>query len=47
MTRDAKVYVKGAIRHDDHDTLNLAYWHQVVMNTETQATAMRNVAFLD
>jgi len=47
MQRDARVYVKGAIRHVDHDTITLAYWHQVVMNTETQALAMRDVAFLD
>jgi hypothetical protein len=47
MQRDARVYVKGAIRHEDHDTITLSYWHQVVMNTETKAVAMRNVAFLD
>jgi hypothetical protein len=47
MTRDARVYVKGAIKHPDHKTIWLAYWHQVVMNTETQARSMRNVAFLD
>jgi len=47
MTRDARVFVRGAIRHDDHDTITLGYWHLVVMNTETQAKSMRNVAFLD
>ena len=47
MTRDPKVYVKGAIRHSDHKTVILNCWHLVVMNTETQAAAMRNVAFLD
>lgn len=47
MTRDAAVYVKGSVRHPDHKTIWLAYWHQVVMNTETRALAMRNVAFLD
>jgi hypothetical protein len=47
MVRDAKVYVKGHIRHPDHKTVWLGYWHQVVMNTETQAAAMRQVAFLD
>jgi hypothetical protein len=47
MARDARVYVKGSVRHPDHKTIWLAYWHQVVMNTETRAAAMRNVAFLD
>jgi hypothetical protein len=47
MTRDARVYVKGRIRHPDHATVRLAYWHQVVMNMETKARAMREVAFLD
>jgi hypothetical protein len=47
MVRDAHVFVKGAIRHPDHKTVWLALWHQVVMNTETQAAAMRHVAFLD
>ena len=47
MQRDARVYVKGAIRHPDHATIRLPYWHEVVMNTETSARAMRNVAFLD
>ena len=47
MVRDARVYAKGAIRHPDHKTVWLSFWHQVVMNTETQARAMRNVAFLD
>ena len=47
MVRDARVYVKGRVRHPDHATIRLPYWHQVVMNTETKARAMRNVAFLD
>ncbi len=47
MVRDARVYAKGAIRHPDHKTVWLPFWHQVVMNTETQARAMQNVAFLD
>ena len=45
--RDATVYVKGRIRHSDHRTVSLTCWHRVAMNTETQARAMRNVAFLD
>ena len=47
MRRNAGVYVKGRITHPDHRTVHLNGWHQVVMNTETQAPAMRNVAFLD
>jgi hypothetical protein len=47
MVRDARVFVKGAIRHPDHATVRLPFWHEVVMNTETKARAMRHVAFLD
>jgi hypothetical protein len=47
MFRDARAYVKGAIRHPDHKTVWLSFWHEVVMNTETQARAMQHVAFLD
>jgi hypothetical protein len=47
MRRDPEVYVRGRIRHGDHRTIVLHGWHKVLMNTETQARAMRNVAFLD
>lgn len=47
MTRNALVYVRGRVRHADHKTIMLQGWHQVLMNTETQSKAMRNVAFLD
>jgi hypothetical protein len=47
MRRNAGVYVKGRIRHPDHATITLHGWHRVVMNTEGQSRAMRNVAFLD
>jgi len=47
MTRDAIAYVKGSVRHPDHKTIWLSPWHEVVMNTETKALAMQNVAFLD
>ena len=47
MTRDANVYARGRVRHADHKTIVLHGWHQVVMNTESQAQAMRHVAFLD
>jgi hypothetical protein len=47
MVRNARVYVKGNIRHPDHKTVFLSFWHEVVQNTETEARAMSQVAFLD
>jgi hypothetical protein len=47
MRRDPTVYVRGRVRHPDHETVVLNGWHQVVMNTENLSQAMRNVAFLD
>lgn len=47
MSRDAVVFVRGRIRHPDHKTICLPFWHRVMPNTETEAPAMRHVAFLD
>ena len=47
MERDADVFVHGYVQHPDHETIVLPYWHKVVMNTETRARAMEDVAFLD
>jgi len=47
MRRNADVYVRGKVRHSDHKTIVLNGWHMVVMNTESEARAMRHVAFLD
>lgn len=47
MVRDPRVFVRGTVRHPDHKTIFLESWHEVFMNTETKAAAMRNVAFLD
>ena len=47
MQRNAGVYVEGRVRHEDHATIELVGWHWVVMNTEGEARAMQNVAFLD
>jgi hypothetical protein len=47
MRRNPGVYVRGRVRHPDHATITLHGWHRVVMNTEGQSRAMRNVAFLD
>ena len=45
--RNPLVFVRGKVRHADHKTIVLNGWHQVLMNTETQAVAMRDVAFID
>lgn len=45
--RNPTVFVRGKVRHADHKTIVLSGWHQVMMNTETQAVAMRHVAFID
>jgi hypothetical protein len=47
MRRNPGVFVKGRIRHADYATITLNGWHQVLMNTEAQSKAMKNVAFLD
>lgn len=47
MVRNPHVFVRGTVRHSDHKTVVLNGWHEVFMNTETRAAAMRNVAFLD
>jgi hypothetical protein len=47
MRRNAGVYVRGRVRHADHKTIVLHGWHRVLMNTEGESKAMRNVAFLD
>lgn len=47
MRRNMNVFVKGRVRHADHATIFLNGWHQVLINTESESKAMRNVAFLD
>jgi hypothetical protein len=47
MRRNPGVYARGTVRHSDHATINLPFWHRVQMNTETQSRTMANVAFLD
>ena len=47
MSRNPEVYVKGRISHPDHRAITLHGWHRVFLNTETQARAMRHVAFVD
>ena len=45
--RNPGVFVRGRIRHPDHKPIVLHGWHRVLMNTEGQSKALRNVAFLD
>ncbi len=46
--RDAVVHVRGTVRHVEHATIHLGrVWHRVYLNTESQARAMRHVAFID
>lgn len=47
MRRNMGVYARGAVRHSDHETITLPFWHRVEMNTETQSRTMQFVAFLD
>lgn len=47
MRRNAGVYARGSVRHSDHETITLPFWHRVLMNTENQSRTMANVAFLD
>jgi len=47
MRRNPGVFARGMVRHSDHETITLPFWHRVIMNTETQSRTMANVAFLD
>jgi hypothetical protein len=47
MRRNPGVYARGTVRHSDHDTITLPFWHRVIMNTETRSRTMAKVAFLD
>jgi hypothetical protein len=47
MHRDMEVFARGTVRHSDHATITLPFWHRVLMNTETQTRTMAKVAFLD
>lgn len=43
MRRDAVVYARGRISHPDHKTIELPFWHRVLMNSEHR----EGVVFLD
>jgi len=47
MNRNAEVFARGRVKHNDHATIFLDGWHKVVMNTEAQALSRKNLAFLD
>lgn len=43
----ARVYGRGRVTHQEHKTIVLPFWHEILMNTEVRARAMRNVSFID
>lgn len=44
---DATVYVRGFVKHSDHQTIHLKGWHRVLPNTENKAKAASHLRFLD
>jgi hypothetical protein len=47
MQRNPGVHARGTVRHSDHATITLPFWHRVHLNTETESRTMEKVAFLD
>lgn len=47
MTRNAEVYGRGKVSHSDHATIELPGWHRIMPNTESNASWMTNMTFLD
>ena len=47
MRADPTVHCRGTIRHPDHATLVLPFWHQVHPNTEAKAPWREKLVFLD
>jgi len=43
-TADATVFVRGYVKHPDHDTIILTQWHNIMMNEEKRTKAL---VFLD
>lgn len=37
--RDAETFVRGRIRHPDHETVRLGEWRKVILNSETRTSA--------
>ena len=46
MQRVGDVYAMGKVRHPDHKTVVLPFWHQVLMSEEPGAQGA-NIVFLD
>lgn len=46
MRRNPMVYARGKVRHADHATIKLRFWHEVVINRE-KTTLGHRVVFLD
>ncbi|MCB0029188.1 MAG: hypothetical protein KDE28_14840 [Anaerolineales bacterium] len=44
MRRDPRVWARGKVRHPDHATITLPFWHRVLMSGESRDA---RVAFLD
>ena len=44
---DPEAFVKGAIRHPDHKTVVLSFWHRVVPNAEASDAVGGRLVFLD
>jgi hypothetical protein len=44
MRRNPTVYARGKVRHPDHATIELPFWHRVLMSGEVRSS---NVGFLD
>lgn len=44
MRRNPVVHARGKVRHPDHATIELPFWHRVLMSGELRSN---NVAFLD
>jgi hypothetical protein len=47
MRRNPRVYARGKVRHPDHKTIVLPFWHRVVMSVERAERGNANIAFLD
>jgi hypothetical protein len=44
MRRNPRVFARGKVRHPDHATITLPFWHEVLMNGEVPSP---NIVFLD
>ena len=47
MKRNMLVFGRGKVTHNDHKTIILKGWHQILPNRESEATFIETLAFLD